>query len=207
MTEITGEETAGYPHASDVTNWTPDDRPGEDEIPPAVKIIVGAGWRPDGPLLPLAELVTPAQVTQAAIVLSGHMARGKAAVRDVAADMLSAVVPGIAADVERRVRRECAEEPVADAGNGLLPPLAELVTDEDDEAAWDAFCEANGGRLGVRAVLEVYGQRLLARHGCADQLRRWLDSRPVVVRVDGVDYLSVASVRAFADEETVGPRA
>jgi len=31
MSKITGEETAGYPHASDVTNWTPDDRPGEDE--------------------------------------------------------------------------------------------------------------------------------------------------------------------------------
>lgn len=53
-----------------------------------------------------------------------------------------------------------------------VPPLAELVTDEDLDAArnaadlfvvgWASF----GGSSALRAALEAYGARLLARHGC-----------------------------------------
>jgi hypothetical protein len=62
-----------------------------------------------------------------------------------------------------------------------VPPLAELVTDEDLDAAreaadlfvvgWASF----GGSSALRAALEAYGARLLARHGRTTAAERTTD--------------------------------
>ena len=44
------------------------------------------------------------------------------------------------------------------------PPLAELVTDEDVQVARAAYLRAGELGAGMRAALEAYGARLLARH-------------------------------------------
>jgi hypothetical protein len=62
------------------------------------------------------------------------------------------------------------ELPVGELAQAELPPLAELVTDEDvgaARAAADAYARGGfrGGSSAMRAALEAYGARLLARHG------------------------------------------
>jgi len=84
-----------------------------------------------------------------------------------------------AADLAGRLRLvlgekdvDAAVEVVVAAGWRPAPPdgpIAELVTDDDVRAAWDArtlalLAEA-GEAAGMRAALESYVQRLLARHG------------------------------------------
>lgn len=46
-----------------------------------------------------------------------------------------------------------------------VPPLAELVTDEDVQVALTAYLGTSGLDESMRAALEAYGARLLARHG------------------------------------------
>ena len=112
--------------------------------------------------------------------------------------------PDPRADLAGRLRQaltaedaEHAVEIIVGAGwrpDGPLPPLtAELET---TAAQRDAYYRQ------WREAMEA--RRAVERHLTATRagLRRWLDSRPVVVRVDGGDYLSVASVRAYADEQT-----
>jgi hypothetical protein len=61
--------------------------------------------------------------------------------------------------------RQIAERLAAPQDAEPLPPLAELVTDEDVRVALHAYLGVSGLDEAMRAALEAYGARLLARHG------------------------------------------
>ena len=55
-------------------------------------------------------------------------------------------------------------------GQDALPPLAEMVSDEDVSEAVETFLHSGGSHQdAMRAVLEAYGRRLVARIGGTGQ--------------------------------------
>lgn len=81
---------------------------------------------------------------------------------------LSAVIDAIrAAGAAGEIHVQSVTRVVDAVRAAAVPPLAELVTDEDVQVATAAYYEDRHGSFAeaMRAALEAYGARLLARHG------------------------------------------